>query len=224
MSTTKLESAERCVICGVPRPKAPGPATYPPYYCLKHREHIEGKRCIDPECPVCVKGEPAYAESVASTASAAPVVDIERAQSVKEIAEAALESLERLDTAKLAALGRDKDADSVSNARRLLDRLLYEIAPLCRKVDSSRIRSAASLQTALEDIGLQRLHNEISSDFDVVTEGELPSPREQADRIVRVWRMTDQRDELLRWYIQQAITDNITAAATAAPVEQSESQ
>lgn len=151
--------------------------------------------------------------------SVAPEVDdrVERVLSVKELAEAALGSLERLDTVKLAALGRDRDAELISSARRFLDRLLYEITPLCRKVTTpSRIHSAARLRVALEDIGSQRLQSEISGDFDDAAGGGLPSPREQAERIVRVWRMTDQRDELLRWYIQQAITDNIPAPASPA--------
>jgi hypothetical protein len=48
-------------------------------------------------------------------------------QSVIELAEAALRSLERINTAKLAALGRDPDAGAVGDARRFLDRLLEEI-------------------------------------------------------------------------------------------------
>lgn len=66
---------------------------------------------------------------LASRASvAAPQGD--RLLSLKELTEATLLSLEKIDTAKLAALGRDRDAESVGNARRLLDRILFELRGL----------------------------------------------------------------------------------------------
>lgn len=35
----------------------------------------------------------------------------------------------------------------------------------------------------------------------------IHTPREQAERIVKVWRMTDQHDQLLEHYIRQVIRD-----------------
>lgn len=43
---------------------------------------------------------------------------------ITALTEAALSELERVDTIKLAAMGRDQDAGSVSRARRFLDRLI----------------------------------------------------------------------------------------------------
>lgn len=42
---------------------------------------------------------------------------------------------------------------------------------------------------------------------------ELPPTAEQAKRIVQTWRCTDQRDELLVFYIAQALDDNIELAS-----------
>lgn len=47
--------------------------------------------------------------------------------SLTELTEAALDSLGRIKTEKLAALGRDQDAECVGNARRFLDRTLVEL-------------------------------------------------------------------------------------------------
>lgn len=55
----------------------------------------------------------------------------ERVLSITELAKAAPASLEKIDTVPLAALGRNGDAEAVGNARRFLDRPLYEITPLC---------------------------------------------------------------------------------------------
>lgn len=57
-------------------------------------------------------------------------MDKERKQSIRELADAALLSLDRIDTAKLAARGREGDATAVSEARRFLDRLIHELEKL----------------------------------------------------------------------------------------------